>query len=115
MSAVNVWSSGIACSNGLRVVYDSYYLVVRVCPASAGVFRSHWTHQIMVPGLPRERGGFPYRTPEQELGGGVGAQHSGRVRHVSSVWPVEQDGVDAWELGPEEIAERDFHHSRSRL
>ena len=59
--------------------------------------------------------GFSLQNARTGAGGGVGAQHSGRVRHVSSVWPVEQDGVDAWELGPEEIAERDFHHSRSRL
>ena len=48
---------------------------------------------------PCERGGFPYRTPEREL---------------AAVWSVEQDGVDAGELGPEEIAERVFHHSRWR-
>ena len=38
MSAVNVGSCEIACRNGLHVVYDSLYWVVRVCPVSAGVF-----------------------------------------------------------------------------
>ena len=35
----NVGSCEIACLDGLRVMYDSLYWVVRVCPVSAGVSR----------------------------------------------------------------------------
>ena len=81
-------------------MYDSLYLVVRVCPASTGVFRDLMTDDVLCPGLPREHGGFPvpmtYRT--------WASLFAPRARGFSGVW-VGSRGVAS---GPRQVERGGF-------